>query len=96
MKFNELFETIDEKIEKYLKNTTDWKWESVQDFHTHEWSSVARCYFDDRDDIFWFLKKAEIELYSKFYVKGIGKLKYDYSSQFVKYYTELIERDNEL
>lgn len=96
MKFNELFETINEKIEKYLKNTTDWEWESVQDFHTHEWSSVARCYFDDRDDIFWFLKKAEIELYSKFYVKGIGKLKYDYKSQFAKYYVELIERDNEL
>ena len=92
MTFYELFETTDDRIEKFFKCTTDWEWESVEDFHTHEWHSVARCYFSDKDDIFWLLKKAEIELYSTFYVKGIGKLKYDYKSQFAKYYVELIEK----
>lgn len=92
MTFHELFETTDEKIEKHFKSSDDWHWQNIEDFHTHEWSLVARCYFKEDDDIFYLLKKANIALYDTFYVKGIGKLKLEYASQFGKYYVELIEK----
>ena len=94
MTFYELFETRDEKIEKFFKSTTDWCWEHFQDFHTHEWKIVARCYFKEDDHIFHLLKKAGINMGDKFYVKGIGKLEFDYKSQFARYYVELIEKAN--
>jgi hypothetical protein len=94
MTFYELFETIDEKIEKFFKSTTDWCWEHIEDFHTHEWKMVARCYMKENDDIFHLLKKAGIKMGDKFYVKGIGKLEFDYKSQFARYYVELIEKAN--
>lgn len=92
MTFYELFENIDDKIEKCIKNSNDWCWENVRDFNTNEWKNVAKCYIDD--DIFSLLKKAGITLQDKFYVNGIGKLKLDYSTQFGKYYVELIEKAN--
>ena len=92
MTFYELYETIDDKIEKSLKNSNDWCWENDRDFNTNEWKNVAKCYIDD--GIFCFLKKAGISLQDKFYVNGIGELELKYSTQFAKYYVELIEKAN--
>lgn len=94
MNFYELFETIEDRIEKRFKCSTDWHWEQVQDSNTHEWKPVARCYFSDSEDIFYLLKKAGIAIQDKFYVKGIGKLKLNYNTQLCKYYVELIEKAN--
>lgn len=94
MTFYELFETTDDRIEKRLKCSTDWCWEEVRDPNTNEWETVARCYFSDSGDILYLLKKAGISVQDKFYVKGIGKLELNYSTQFSKYYVELIEKAN--
>jgi hypothetical protein len=92
MTFYELFETTDDRIENFFKCTNNWIWKDVQDSNTQEWETVARCYFGNSDNIFYLLKKADIALLSDFYVKGIGKLKFAYDTQFDLYYVELIEK----
>lgn len=88
MTFNELFETLDEKLEKYFKTSTDWHWHDEQDFHTHEWSTVARCQLDEKGHR--LLKRKGVKLNDQFSVRGIGTLKYQYDSFNTGYYAVLM------
>lgn len=92
MTFNELFGTVDERIEKSLKSSNDWLWESVKDFQTGEFENKARLYFDDYSDIYWNIKGASIELWERFHVKDIGLVEFKFDNGSAKYYIELIER----
>lgn len=92
MTFNELFGTSDERIEKNLKSSNDWLWESVKDFQTGEFERKARLYFDDYSDIYWNLKDAGIKLWDRFQVKDIGLVEFKFCTNSAQYYIELIER----
>lgn len=92
MTFNELFGTLDERIEKNLKSSDNWLWESVKDFQTGWFERKARLYFDDYSDIYWNIKDAGIELWERFHVKDIGLVEFKFCTESAKYYIELIER----
>ena len=93
MTFDELFESYDKKLEKCLKTNDNWRWENIEDFHTHEWKKVAKCYIDKDDKILFFIKKKDLKIKDTFYIEGIGLLEFNYNSCFAKYYVELIEKE---